>query len=88
MLNPISSTSPLAYTNLESEPNPDHEVRNGNFDQNLILMEFSAYESDDKHTIERLKYHREKEGEIGKEVKATTCRPARITTWTVVGDIK
>ena len=36
---PTSSTSLLAYTYLELEPNPDHELGNDNFDPNSIVVE-------------------------------------------------
>ena len=68
------------YNNLESEQNPDHEVGNDSFEPNSFIMEILAHESNDKHTIARLTYLREKEGEMGKEVKITTGRNTRITT--------
>ena len=55
---------------------------------NCIVNDILRHETGDKHTRARMKYLREKDQEIGKEVKVTTCRPARTTIWTVVGDIK
>lgn len=73
---------------MESEiGNPNNKKEIENFDPNSIVMEILAHKCNDKHTQARSKYLSEKEEQMGKVVKVPAGRPARVTTWTVVGNV-
>lgn len=50
-------------------------------------MEILAHKCDDKYTQSRMKYISEKLEQMGNVAKVTAGILARVTTWTVVGDI-